>query len=224
MVTRATPSSTSYSTVGVPETPPSATSGIVVGRRHPSDGSARPGRRPARDDEKPGRSSVAGPWPDPSPPSCRSAWEAPTGWPSRRPSGAVRLSVLGFDVRTVAGEGPVDRLLPGLAMAATDPPTAGEVEAALEDADLVVVENLCSLPLNQPAAAVVAAVIRGRRAVLHHHDLPWQRDQFAGSPPPPDDRCLGARHGERPVPTRAGRRRDRGHGDPQRLRRRRRPR
>ncbi|HVA02903.1 MAG TPA: hypothetical protein VMU64_04070 [Acidimicrobiales bacterium] len=97
------------------------------------------------------------------------------------------LSVLGFDVRTVAGEGPVDRLVAGLAMAATDPPTPGEVEAALEDADLVVVENLCSLPLNEPAAAVVAAVIRDRPAVLHHHDLPWQRAQFAASPPPPDD-------------------------------------
>jgi glycosyltransferase involved in cell wall biosynthesis len=99
------------------------------------------------------------------------------------------LSALGFDVRTVAGEGPVDHLLPGLAIAATEPPMAAEIQDALEDADLVVVENLCSLPLNEPAAAVVAAVIRDRRAVLHHHDLPWQREQFAGSPPPPDDRA-----------------------------------
>ena len=54
------------------------------------------------------------------------------------------LSVLGFDVRTVAGEGPVDRLIPGLAMGAPEPPTATEVEVALADADLVVVENLLS--------------------------------------------------------------------------------
>jgi glycosyltransferase involved in cell wall biosynthesis len=97
------------------------------------------------------------------------------------------LSVLGFDVRTVAGEGPVDRLVPGLAMGAPEPPTAPEVEVALADADLVVVENLFSLPLNERGAAVVAAVIKDRRAVLHHHDLPWQREQYAGYPPPPDD-------------------------------------
>ena len=31
---------------------------------------------------------------------------------------------LGYRVHTVAGEGPVDRTVPGLAIAATDPPTA----------------------------------------------------------------------------------------------------
>jgi glycosyltransferase involved in cell wall biosynthesis len=104
---------------------------------------------------------------------------------ARKWSGA--LSALGFDVRTVAGEGPVDRLVPGLAMGADSPPEPSDVARALEDADLVVVENLCSLPLNPRAAAVVAAALRNRPAVLHHHDLPWQRAQFAGYPPPPDD-------------------------------------
>lgn len=51
----------------------------------------------------------------------------------------------------------------------------------------MVVENLCSLPLNTGAAGVVADVLRGRRAVFRHHDLPWQRERFASSPPPPDD-------------------------------------
>ena len=97
------------------------------------------------------------------------------------------LETLGFDVRTVAGEGPVDRLVPALAIGATAAPTPGEIDSALEDAELVVVENLCSLPLNPAAARVVADVLRGRRAVLHHHDLPWQRAQYAGFPPPPDD-------------------------------------
>ncbi len=97
------------------------------------------------------------------------------------------LGLLGFDVRTVAGSGPVDRLLPGLAIDAPDPPTDDEIDDALRAADLVVVENLCSLPLNAPAADGVARVLRGRRAVLHHHDLPWQRERFAASPPPPDD-------------------------------------
>jgi len=99
----------------------------------------------------------------------------------------VALEQLGFALRTVAGEGPVDRVVPGLAMAAPDPPSAGELEAALDDADLVVVENLCSLPLNEAAARAVSAVLRGRPAVLHHHDLPWQRPQYAHHPPPPDD-------------------------------------
>jgi mannosylglucosylglycerate synthase len=99
------------------------------------------------------------------------------------------LGRLGWRVTTVAGEGPVDHLLPGLAMDAPEPPTAAEVSAALADAELVVVENLCSLPLNPPAAAVVAEALRGRPALLHHHDLAWQRERFAGYPPPPDDPC-----------------------------------
>jgi mannosylglucosylglycerate synthase len=97
------------------------------------------------------------------------------------------LSHLGFDVVTVAGVGPVDHLLPGLAIGAVDAPTHAEVAAALDGAEVVVVENLCSLPLNPQAAAVVSQVIADRPAVLHHHDVPWQRPQFAGYPPPPDN-------------------------------------
>jgi glycosyltransferase involved in cell wall biosynthesis len=100
---------------------------------------------------------------------------------------AWALEQLGYAVVTVAGAGPVDRLLPGLAMGATDPPSAAELDAALADADVVVVENLCSLPLNPGAWARVAAVLAGRRALLHHHDLPWQRPQFAANTAPPDD-------------------------------------
>ncbi len=97
------------------------------------------------------------------------------------------LEQLGWRVTTVAGEGDADHLLPGLAIDATEPPSVGDVAAALGDADVVVVENLCSLPLNPAAAAVVAEALRGRPALLHHHDLPWQRQRFAGWPPPPDD-------------------------------------
>jgi glycosyltransferase involved in cell wall biosynthesis len=100
---------------------------------------------------------------------------------------ASALGVLGWDVRTLAGEGPADRVLPGLAMHAPEPPTLDEVRGALDGADLVVIENLCSLPLNPRASDVMAAACRGRPAVLHHHDLPWQRAQFAHHPPPPDD-------------------------------------
>lgn len=100
---------------------------------------------------------------------------------------AWALGRLGFAVRTVAGEGTADVLVPGLAIGADRPPTAGEVAGALAGVDLVVVENLCSLPLNPAATAVVAEALRGQRAVLKHHDLPWQRERFADSPPPPDD-------------------------------------
>ena len=71
----------------------------------------------------------------------------------------------GFDVTTVAGEGPVDRLIPGLSIGARTPPTPSEVDDAFAAADLVVVENLLTIPMNLPAARVVADVLRGRPAV-----------------------------------------------------------
>lgn len=89
------------------------------------------------------------------------------------------LRELGWTVRTVAGDGPVDELVGGLAADADAPPSDRAVEVALADADLVVVENLCTIPLNLPASRVVARVLRGRPTVLHHHDPPWQRDRFA---------------------------------------------
>lgn len=94
-------------------------------------------------------------------------------------SWATALSRLGWTVRTVAGEGPVDRLVPALAAHASEAPVRAEVDAAVAGADLVVVENLCTIPLNLPAARVVARCLRGRAAVLHHHDPPWQRAVWA---------------------------------------------
>jgi glycosyltransferase involved in cell wall biosynthesis len=86
---------------------------------------------------------------------------------------------LGFRTCTVAGEGPVDRIVPGLAIDAITPPTADELEEALEGAALVVVENLLTIPMNLPASRVTAEVLRGRPALLHHHDPPWHRARFA---------------------------------------------
>jgi mannosylglucosylglycerate synthase len=100
---------------------------------------------------------------------------------------ADALGLLGWTVRSVAGAGSVDVVLPGLAIDAPEPPTRAEVDGALADADLVIVENLCSLPLNPGAAAVVAAACAGRPTLLHHHDLPWQRPHLAHLPAPPDD-------------------------------------
>jgi mannosylglucosylglycerate synthase len=95
---------------------------------------------------------------------------------------------LGFVVRTVAGEGDADFLVPGLALEASVPPSPADLDAAFKDSELVVVENLCSLPLNLPAARVVAGTLRGRRTILHHHDFPWQREGYEELGPwPPDD-------------------------------------
>ncbi|MGH9103327.1 MAG: hypothetical protein ACRDYD_10180 [Acidimicrobiales bacterium] len=101
------------------------------------------------------------------------------------------LSRLGFSVRTVAGSGTADVLVPGLGYDAggerREPsPNASSQQApprpdrqsllsALEGADLVVVENVCSLPLNPGASRLVASALEGRPALMHHHDLAWQR-------------------------------------------------
>jgi glycosyltransferase involved in cell wall biosynthesis len=97
------------------------------------------------------------------------------------------LRRLGCEVRTVAGSGTADHLVGGLAIDADDAPSDRDLTAVLAGADLVVVANVCSLPLNRPAAAALGRVLRGRPAVLHHHDLPWQRRRFAREPGPPDD-------------------------------------
>lgn len=97
------------------------------------------------------------------------------------------LRTLGFATRRVGGDladGPRsdDAVMPWLAWKSTDPPEPAALTAALAPADLVVVENLCSLPLNPAAARVAAAVLEDLpplRVVFHHHDLPWQRAQFA---------------------------------------------
>jgi glycosyltransferase involved in cell wall biosynthesis len=102
------------------------------------------------------------------------------------------LQELGFVVRRVAGELDDEQRADDVALPflAIDPPdgTAAapdELAAALAGADLVVVENLCSLPINPDASALAATMLDAHdgRVVFHHHDLPWQR---AGLPTPPN--------------------------------------
>ncbi|MGD0874693.1 MAG: hypothetical protein ABSA14_06805 [Acidimicrobiales bacterium] len=108
---------------------------------------------------------------------------------------------LGFKVTTVAGSGIADRLVPGLAIdAVVDdvPALRSEVADALSGADLVLVENICSLPLNPVAGEVVAATLIHRPAILRHHDLAWQRPHLARLGAPPTDTawrhvCINAR-------------------------------
>jgi len=91
----------------------------------------------------------------------------------------------GFDVVTVTGDEGSDRTVPGLgivdpgAETESEPPDRAQLDKALSDADLVVVENLLTIPLNLPASRVTAQVLAGRPALVHHHDPPWHRERFA---------------------------------------------
>jgi len=101
---------------------------------------------------------------------------------------ATALRLLGRSVTTVAGAGRADVILEGLAIDAARPPSRDRLAAALDGADLVVVDNVCSLPMNPRVGEAVAEHLAGRPAVLRHHDLPWEREQYAGFTSwPPDD-------------------------------------
>ncbi|HVW32407.1 MAG TPA: hypothetical protein VHL53_07700 [Acidimicrobiia bacterium] len=111
------------------------------------------------------------------------------------------LERLGYDLRRVAGDladgaRPGDVVVPGLAVAAEaapgpagqrpaapDGPAPEELAAALAGSDVVVVENMLSLPLHLEAARVLTAVLAGLpasvRVLLHHHDFAWQRAETA---------------------------------------------
>jgi glycosyltransferase involved in cell wall biosynthesis len=97
------------------------------------------------------------------------------------------LRDLGHSVVSVAGDGVADILLDGLRMDAEDGLDVDELASAVGDADVVLVENVCSLPINPAAADAVAALLAGRPAILHHHDLALQRPPLAHHGPPPDD-------------------------------------
>ena len=106
------------------------------------------------------------------------------------------LGELGFATRRIAGElegfRPDDVWLPFLAIdpvaGATPQPDASD--AAIAGADLVVVANLCSLPLNLDAARLAANVLADHegRVPFHHHDLAWERARFADVDDLPPDR------------------------------------
>ena len=101
------------------------------------------------------------------------------------------------------------RCSPGWRIGAPSRRAAPRWRARSAGADLVVVENLCSLPLNPRRRGRRVAACAGRPAVLHHHDLPWQRPHLAHLPPPPDDPAWAPRDDQRAEPHRAGRPRHR---------------
>ncbi len=88
----------------------------------------------------------------------------------------------GYDVVTVTGDEHADRTVDGIgleAAAGREDRLAEALDATLADVDLVVVENLLTIPLNLPASRALARVLRGRPALVHHHDPPWHRERFA---------------------------------------------
>jgi glycosyltransferase involved in cell wall biosynthesis len=91
---------------------------------------------------------------------------------------AAALALLDIDTVTIAGEGKADRIVPGLSASWRAAPDRSRLEAEFADLDLVVVENLFSLPLHLPASLAVGDVLAGRPALVRHHDFPWQRRQF----------------------------------------------
>jgi len=98
------------------------------------------------------------------------------------------LETLGHRVTTVAGEGDADVVMPELAIRATVAPQLGDVARVLSDADLVVVENFVSLPLNVAARGVLYQALEQRPALFRHHDLAWQRAQWNSDDVPRDQR------------------------------------
>lgn len=108
---------------------------------------------------------------------------------------AGALVSLGWTVAAVAGSGRADRLIPGLgydAVGGQEGPASGPSELseriadALSGFDLVVVENVLSLPLNHDASLAVARVLAHRPAIVKHHDLPWHRVDTKGWQLPDD--------------------------------------
>jgi hypothetical protein len=115
---------------------------------------------------------------------------------------AGAFEALGYTTRRVAGAiadtaGPDDVVVPGLALdGITNEGDVPLLVDALGGSDVVVVENICSLPVNEHASRVVARALErvDTRVVFHHHDLPWQRRAFShlGDEFPP--RLPGALH------------------------------
>ena len=151
-----------------------------------------------------------------SPSSSRTGSAGPTAWRSRPASGSGRCRssaspCAASPASSTTSLRPDDIGLPFLAIDAarrSTPATRRELADAIAGADLVIVENLCSLPINPDASSLAATVLAAHegRVVFHHHDLPWQRAGLADASrraAAPTE--LAARHHQRPL-ARAARR------------------
>jgi glycosyltransferase involved in cell wall biosynthesis len=101
----------------------------------------------------------------------------------------VALAWLGAEVDLMAGEAPLGSPVsvdPSLSASGRCSPDVSQLRRRFAGYDLVVAENICSLPLNKAAFLAVAEALDGRPAILHHHDLPWQRPATTGVEEVPD--------------------------------------
>lgn len=95
---------------------------------------------------------------------------------------------LGHFITYVAGNGPPSvRIIHGLDLYDEQVLDNAELERALNQADLVVVENMLSLPINHTASEALRRILRGRKAIIRHHDLALDRADTAAWWPPPTD-------------------------------------
>lgn len=88
----------------------------------------------------------------------------------------------GFETVTVSGQTGSDRVVPGMGLepsGAAPSEIAQDLGTALQDVDIVVVENLLTIPMNLDASEAARRVLQGRRALIHHHDPPWHRERFS---------------------------------------------
>lgn len=91
------------------------------------------------------------------------------------------LRRLGFEVITISGEQGSDVVVDGLGLSPTGRDVeaiADDLDSALHDTDLVIVENLLTIPMNLDASRAAIRVLVGRRTLVHHHDPPWHRERF----------------------------------------------
>lgn len=92
------------------------------------------------------------------------------------------LEQMGYAVTTVSGEDGSDTVIDGLGLTPSGrdiEAITGDLESSLCDVDLVVVENLLTIPLNLDASRAARTALRGRHVIVHHHDPPWHRERFA---------------------------------------------
>ena len=94
------------------------------------------------------------------------------------------LTALGHEVRTIAGGGKPDLLIPGMGMYDEPIELEASLTHALENFDLVIVENVISLPLNEHLRQTLYRVLENRVAIFHHHDLAMDRSSLGHLAPP----------------------------------------
>ncbi|MBB4910640.1 glycosyltransferase family 4 protein [Actinophytocola algeriensis] len=92
-----------------------------------------------------------------------------------------------MDVVVVAATGTPDVRIDLLGPRPADPGTPRRWEVLLDGADLVIVHNILTLPLDLPALPYLVGTLAGRAVIVHHHDIPWDRPRPVPPGFPPDD-------------------------------------